>query len=145
MAREEKRWCYFDGANGWRRPTLRRIPLILVILCTLLAGSLAAAGEHGECLCVSRRARARATVQMSFTYLRIYAPRRTRARAPFDNLLRIAEDSFRSGRGKRERGDANGGCARGRKRNDGDGTSETELSCSTSKTSFSPFFSLTTI
>lgn len=46
MAREEKRWCYFDGANGRRRPT--RIPLLLVVLCTLLAGSLAAA-EHGEC------------------------------------------------------------------------------------------------
>ncbi|XP_011869065.1 PREDICTED: plexin domain-containing protein 2 [Vollenhovia emeryi] len=43
MAREEKRWCYFDGANGRGRPTW--IPLLLVVLCALLAGSLAAA-EH---------------------------------------------------------------------------------------------------
>ncbi|XP_077280188.1 plexin domain containing lethal (1) G0289 [Temnothorax americanus] len=43
MAREEKRWCYFDGANERGRPT--RIPLLLVVLCALLAGSLAVA-EH---------------------------------------------------------------------------------------------------
>lgn len=43
MAREEERWCYFDGANGRRRPTW--IPLLLVVLCALLAGSLAVA-EH---------------------------------------------------------------------------------------------------
>lgn len=59
--------------------------------------------------------RARACIQMSFTYLRTYAPRRARARAPFDNLLRITEDSFRGGRGRRERDDVSG--ARTRKRN----------------------------
>ncbi|KAL0112705.1 hypothetical protein PUN28_012163 [Cardiocondyla obscurior] len=36
MAREERRWCYFDGRAG---PTL--VPLLLVVLCALLAGSLA--------------------------------------------------------------------------------------------------------
>jgi len=63
MARKEERWCYFDGAKGHRRSTW--ISLLLVILCALLAGSLAVA-EHGECLrrvylyvcmCVCARAR----------------------------------------------------------------------------------------
>ncbi|XP_011330332.1 plexin domain-containing protein 1 isoform X2 [Ooceraea biroi] len=42
MAREEERWCFLNGGtSGRQRPT--RIPLQLVVLCTLLAGSLAAA------------------------------------------------------------------------------------------------------
>ncbi|XP_011155635.1 plexin domain-containing protein 2 [Solenopsis invicta] len=47
MAREEEQWCYFDGANGRRRPSLISIPLLLVVSCALLAGSLAVA-EHDQ-------------------------------------------------------------------------------------------------
>ncbi|XP_025152910.1 plexin domain-containing protein 2 isoform X1 [Harpegnathos saltator] len=43
MAREEDRWCFFNGANARRRPS--RIPLLLVLCCTLLLGSLAVAAE----------------------------------------------------------------------------------------------------
>lgn len=46
MAREEDRWCFFSGADARRGPSW--IPMLFV-LCTLLVGSLAVAGE---CTCV---------------------------------------------------------------------------------------------
>ncbi|KAL6431547.1 hypothetical protein ACFW04_007250 [Cataglyphis niger] len=47
MAREEERWCFFfNGANGRRRPM--RIPLLLVVLCALLVGSLSVVAEHDD-------------------------------------------------------------------------------------------------
>ncbi|KAM0729233.1 Plexin domain-containing protein 2 [Formica fusca] len=46
MAREEERWCFFNGPNGRQRPM--RIPLLLVVLCALLVGSLTVVAEHDD-------------------------------------------------------------------------------------------------
>jgi len=76
MARKEERWCYFDGAKGHRRSTW--ISLLLVILCALLAGSLAVA-EHGECcvvytcMCVCVYVRARVYTNVIYIFAYIYA------------------------------------------------------------------------
>ncbi|XP_032667332.1 plexin domain-containing protein 2 [Odontomachus brunneus] len=45
MAREKERWCSLNGVSARRRPP--RVPLLLV-LCTLLVGSLAVAAETGD-------------------------------------------------------------------------------------------------
>ncbi|CAL1679016.1 unnamed protein product [Lasius platythorax] len=44
MAREEERWCFFF--NGKQRPM--RIPLLLLVLCALLVGSLTVVAEHDD-------------------------------------------------------------------------------------------------
>jgi len=114
MARKEERRCYFDGANGCRGSTW--IPLLFVVLCALLAGSLAVA-EHGECVCACMYV-ARRHVHKCHLHICVHMRHGKRAHERLSITCCVSEDSFRNGRGRRKRDVSDGRVCR-RKRNSG--------------------------